>query len=92
MLITGRLKVTVYEGVRRSKVTAAELAGYDTVLTTYDELSEDIWHNPDGESAGRQLRHKKRYKVSQDSQSSWNWWSYLLRCGTVFWKISSSLG
>ena len=65
-LHSGTLKVKVYNGCQEAGgriVTAAELASYDIVITTYEQLNIDIWRNPDSQAEARKLRHAKKHKV-----------------------------
>ena len=67
----GALKLVLYEGQPQPGagggggrvVTAAQLAGADIVLTTYDVLRRDIHHCPDGATAARGLRYRKKYEA-----------------------------
>lgn len=63
----GSLKVLVYEGVKTTpssskRVTkAGELLTADIVLTTYDVLKEDLFHDTDRHEGDRHLmRYQKR--------------------------------
>lgn len=75
-VIPGTLKVMVYNGQPQplfggshtrieSPVTAEDLAQADIVLTTYDVLRKDLYHDSDiaVDSASRVLRHRKKYQV-----------------------------
>lgn len=53
---------------RHQLVTAADLAAADIVLTTYDVLKRDVYHQPQGEAGEqRSLRHRKKYEVGAAS-------------------------
>jgi len=66
--LAGALKVLLYEGQSSSRqqgeVTPAQLAAADVVITTYNTLAKDIYHQPDvnGEVV-HNLRHKRKYEV-----------------------------
>lgn len=66
------MTVIVYEGQGQPQAgsatglpvtTAAELAAADIVLTTYDVLRRDVWHQPDAEAKTHSLRRRKKYEV-----------------------------
>lgn len=76
-VVPGTLKVLVYNGQpqpsfggskERQKeviITAEDLAQADIVLTTYDVLRKDVYHDSDlnVDSTSRVLRHRKKYQV-----------------------------
>jgi len=60
--------VRVYEGQSRNaseeEVSPADLAAADVVVTTYNTLAKDIYHQPDiTQDVIYNLRHKRKYEV-----------------------------
>ena len=58
----------LYEGQSRNagqeEVTPADLASADIVVTTYNTLARDIYHQPDiTQEVVHNLRHKRKYEV-----------------------------
>ncbi|PWA98308.1 Helicase, C-terminal [Artemisia annua] len=81
----GSLKVLVYEGVKTTpssskRVTkAGELLTADIVLTTYDVLKEDLFHDTDRHEGDRHLmRYQKRYPVIPTLLTRIVWWRICL--------------
>ncbi|GAB4820920.1 hypothetical protein N2152v2_007966 [Parachlorella kessleri] len=82
----GAMKVLIYHGqaqlgpssYKHSLVTAADLAAADIVLTTYDVLKRDLYHNPEGDEAQKALRHRKKYEVIPTPLTRLRWWRVCL--------------
>ncbi|CAI5475904.1 unnamed protein product [Closterium sp. Yama58-4] len=61
-------------------VTVDDLAAADIVLTSYDTLRGDIWHDVGGQGhvATRQLRYEKRYQIRPTPLTQLHWWRVCL--------------
>ncbi|CAI5494332.1 unnamed protein product [Closterium sp. Naga37s-1] len=61
-------------------VTLDDLAAADIVLTSYDTLRGDIWHDVGGQGhvATRQLRYEKRYQIRPTPLTRLHWWRVCL--------------
>ncbi|KAM7494701.1 hypothetical protein LguiB_029310 [Lonicera macranthoides] len=79
----GSLKTYIYEGVRNTSDTSVmdigELLSADIVLTTYDVLKEDLFHDSDRHEGDRRLmRFHKRYPVIPTLLTRIFWWRICL--------------
>lgn len=82
----GALKLTVYEGQPQPRpgqpqpelVTAADLAACDIVLTTYDVLRGDLYHEPDPgdvqEESHTLRRRRRRYEIMPTPLTRLRFW------------------
>ncbi|XP_024639582.1 E3 ubiquitin-protein ligase SHPRH isoform X3 [Medicago truncatula] len=81
----GALKTCIYEGVRdtsfsnSSLMDIGDLASADIVLTTYDVLKDDLFHDSDRHIGDRHLlRFQKRYPVIPTLLTRIYWWRICL--------------
>ncbi|KAL9249583.1 E3 ubiquitin-protein ligase SHPRH-like protein [Drosera capensis] len=80
----GSLRTFVYEGVRDTSLRSSgdnlsELVDADIVLTTYDNLKEDLSHDFDRHEGDRRLmRYEKRYPVTPTLLTRIFWWRICL--------------
>ena len=80
-LLAPSLNVMIYEGLRieAGKSNHAELLSrclsQDVVLTTYNTLAKEVHY---AETAGRELRHEKKYEKRLSPLTQIEWWRVVL--------------